>query len=115
MPNTITLNSQVLAPTTINLTITKVGEQMRMADGTLRFFYRSSKRSWELSWENAPLSIIGGAYAAYNVNTTTTLIDEFGASWNVLIVGEFSQELSAESIGVDGTFYYNASFTVEQI
>jgi len=115
MPNTVVLNSVTLAPTTLETTVTKIGETKRMANGAMRFFYRASKRSWTLSWENAPASIIANAYSAYTVNTSTTFVDEYGTSYTVVSSSDFSVTLDASAIASNGTFYYSASFTIEEV
>ena len=114
--NYISLNGTQFRPTSVDVEETKIGEEKRMADGTLKFYHRAVKLQWTIAWTGLVETAVAAIRTIYRLTTSFTFIDEFGTSWTVLTLpGNLQLSMSAEKTRIDGTKYYDVELVVTQV
>lgn len=114
--NYVTLNGTQFRPTSVEPEETKIGEEKRMADGTLKFYHRAIKLRWTISWKGLIETSVAAIRTIYRLTTSFTFIDEFGTSWTVMTLpGNLSVSMSAERTRIDGTKYYDIDLVIDQV
>lgn len=111
-----TLNGAVFNPSKIETTPEKKGEVKEMIDGTTRFFYKSTKRKWTITWDKIPDALVQSIRTIYLLTTAFTAKDEWDTSFTVLTLpGAFKHTLDATSIGLNGTEYFDVTLEIQEV
>lgn len=113
----LTINGGTYNPTTFEYNPAKIGEERRMANGALRFYYRATKGKWTLSWTKLRESNaqIAALTALAEGSSSFTFVDYNNVSHTVTILpGNFTLSLSADSIGATGIKFYDMSVTLDE-
>lgn len=111
-----TLNGTVFNPSKIETTPDKKGEVKEMIDGTTRFFYKSTKRKWTITWDKIPDALMQSIRSIYLITTPIVAKDEWDVSFTVLTLpGAFKHTLDAKSIGLNGIEYFDVSLEVQEV
>lgn len=113
----VILNSVTLYPSAIDVEdvrITLDGSPYRMLAGNLRMHHVAFKKKWTLQWTNLPETSIAAIRALYRTTTSITFNDEDNNSYTV-VTTEFSTNLSADNISLQGIIYYNVSLSLEEV
>jgi len=108
------LDSLIIHPSSINVEEERIGEEKRMADGTLRFFQRAIKLKWTLTWDSLDESWFTSLKGKGNSNDVIVYQDEFGDTYNTL-AREFTHDLSAEKISLDNTYHYDITIVLKEV
>lgn len=114
----ITMNSVQYNPTSVSMSLPKVGESRRMADGTLKYYHRANKRTWEIAW--TALNENNAQYAAVEtlaaLSSSFTFVDYAGTSYTVLILPDnFTKNISAEKVSTAYVKYYDITLTLTEV
>lgn len=83
----VSLNATLFYPTGIERTLEKVGDELIAADGTLRFYYRKTRKIWTLQWNNVHETVVALVTIIANLTTSFTFIDDLGTSYTVINTG----------------------------
>lgn len=113
---------QNLKSSSINSSITNVGEVLQAIDGSINYLHRAYKRTWDLQWQ---MIIFSGA-ASYPLDTVVNLrrvYESFGSiSTDMLLSFEnkkypviaepnsWRADLVANNVSLTKVPYYNVSF-----
>ncbi len=110
-----TLNGTVFYPSEVDTTVEKKGEVKEMISGATRFFLKAHKRTWVLTWNKIPDSLVQSIRAIYLLTSSFTAKDEWDTSYTVLCLpGGFNHKLDAASIGLNGIEYYDVTLTIQE-
>lgn len=111
------LGGTAFHPTTIERSDSILGTQLRMANGSLRFFKRGTSARWTLTWENIPEtnSEVASAIAEWLTVGVMTFTDEYGINYNVIVTDQSGHErsLEAANISISGNMHYSVSISFE--
>lgn len=114
--NYITLNGTQFRPTSVDVEETKIAEEKRMADGTMKSYHRAVKLQWTITWSGLVETSVSAIRTIYRLTTSFTFIDEFGVSWTVVTLsGGLNVSMSAERVRLDGTKYYDVELIITQV
>lgn len=110
----VILHGTTLYPTEIEREDIKIAESERMANGTLRQWLRDHKNKWTLTWEGLHESYVPAIRALYRVTGPIVFNDTEGTVFNVISM-EFTDTLSASKKSVNGDYYFDITFVIEEV
>jgi hypothetical protein len=80
----VTLNGTTFYPSNVEEDLEKYGAELRAKSGKRRWIHRAHKRSWKLSFDDVPLSVLTALRTVATLTTTFTFVDENANSYTVL-------------------------------
>lgn len=112
----IVLNGTSFTPSAIDREETKIGNEKRAINGTLRFAHRAFKNRWTITWSGVSPSVVSSVRAIYRLVASFVYFDEDGTQWTVICLpGGFSSTIDAQSISLNGSMYYEVTLTIDEV
>lgn len=112
----ISMNSVQFNPTSVEYEEEKIGESRRMGDGTLRYYHRSIKRKWTITWTGLRETYLAAVKSIAALTTSFTFVDYDGVSYTVLILpGGYKHSLNADKVDGLGVKRYDITITLDEV
>ncbi len=112
----IVMNGVTFNPTSVEYEDEKIGESLRMGDGTLRYYHRAFKGKWSISWSNVKETSVTPIRAISRLTSSFTFTDHEGNSFTVMVLpGGAKFSLSADGVDNAGVKRYNVDLTLDEV
>lgn len=108
------LNGVTIYPSTIEENRRRIGLLIEAANGSRRFAHRAFKSTWKITWNRVLAADRDSIKALAETVSTTVFVSDEGVSYNVFI-DEDAFTSDVESIGSDGTLYYNVTLNLREV
>ncbi len=116
-----------LKASSVNSTVSNVGEVLQAVDGSIHYLHRAYKRAWDFQWE----MIVYSGSGSYPLNTVVSLRSVFQAfdaldtdivlnfenvKYNVIVEpNTWQAQLAANTISLTNVPYYNVAFRLIEV